>query len=494
MRHARIGQLGLVPLCIVAGCMNRDLPTEAMGTGDLLYAISEANIAVEGFYFLAPMVRNPIYAGTFDPSLSPVVEICASPACTAFHARFSMTDGDGSEMVRLDEADEHYIVNWHSGRTGAASGTTYRIRVLASGMVLGYADVAVVRTGRQAVQVRADGSIELVSGQTLPVKFRLETGMVFARSWHAMGVGMNDPVLALTVFDGDVIAVGRFTAAGGVSAGYVARWDGLSWQPMGGVNAPVYAVTSFDGDLVVGGSFTFGGESAHRIARWDGATWRSIGTGMSHQVFALTVHDGDLIAGGGFVTADGETANYIARWDGTQWHSMGAGLDDPVYALAVYNGDLIAGGRFTSADGQTANRVARWDGSEWKPMGNGMDHEVLVLTIHGHDLIAGGHFTNAGGQAVNRVARWDGSEWHPMGSGMHSGVWAMTVLDGDVIAGGQTPDHVARWDGSEWQSVGTGTNDRVFALTVIDGDLIAGGNFTDAGGKPANRVARWGTP
>ncbi|TVR33060.1 MAG: hypothetical protein EA390_04400, partial [Balneolaceae bacterium] len=110
-----------------------------------------ANEGTEGFFFLPPMVMNPDYTGTFDAELSPVVEICETITCEAIHASFSMTEGEGSELVRMEADDEHYIVNWHTGHTDAEAGETYHLRVRANDLVLGYADVAVVSTGRDAV-------------------------------------------------------------------------------------------------------------------------------------------------------------------------------------------------------------------------------------------------------------------------------------------------------------------------------------------------------
>jgi surface protein len=148
-----------------------------------------------GFYFLPPMVEYPTYSGGFDPALSPIVEVCETIACETLHASFSMTEGVGSEVVRLVEEDEHYIVNWHSGHTGAEAGQTYRVRVRVNGVVIGHATVRVVSSGREAVTVRADGSIALVAGQALPVKFRTETGVVaaaeaFVTTWNtSLGSG-----------------------------------------------------------------------------------------------------------------------------------------------------------------------------------------------------------------------------------------------------------------------------------------------------------------
>jgi hypothetical protein len=78
----------------------------------------------------------------------------------------------------------------------------------------------------------------------------------------------------------------------------------------------VDALAVYNGDLIAGGGFTTaGGMSANRIARWDGSTWHPLGSGISREgVAALTLHDGQLVAGGGFFTVDGEVSAAWARW------------------------------------------------------------------------------------------------------------------------------------------------------------------------------------
>jgi hypothetical protein len=167
------------PLLALMACESATEP-RAQGPVDL---VASAEISLEtqevqgGFYFLPPMAKRPSYGGVFDAGVSPVVEVCANTDCNLPpHATFSMDTGSGSEVVRLEEEDERYVVNWHTGRTGAAAGQTYRVRVLVDDLVLGHADVAVVSTGKEAVTARSDGSVALIAGQTLPVAFRIETG------------------------------------------------------------------------------------------------------------------------------------------------------------------------------------------------------------------------------------------------------------------------------------------------------------------------------
>jgi len=216
----------------------------------------------------------------------------------------------------------------------------------------------------------------------------------------------------------------------------------------------VFALTVYNGELIAGGHFTTaGGVACNRIARWNGSTWQALGSGMDDEVLALAVYNGELVAGGYFTTAGGVTCNYIARWDGGVWQPLGSGMsaEHPwwvsVGALTVYNGEVIAGGRFTSAGGVACSSIARWNGSVWQPLGTGMDPVgyppyVFALTLYpppAGELIAGGDFTTAGGVTCNHIARWDASAWQPLGSGTggtYPEVLALTAYRGELIAGG----------------------------------------------------------
>jgi len=173
-------------LLMVMGCDNSTSPNQDLKSSNDIPVITNSGDTVnamhdelpiyttDGFYFLPPMVKSSEYSGTFDAGLSPIVEICETTACENIHASFAM-DGEGSEQVRVDEEDEHYIVNWNTNSSGAMAGEIYRIRVSVNDLVLGHADVAVVSNGREANQHRSAGEIAIVANQTLPVKFRIET-------------------------------------------------------------------------------------------------------------------------------------------------------------------------------------------------------------------------------------------------------------------------------------------------------------------------------
>ena len=186
----------------------------------------------------------------------------------------------------------------------------------------------------------------------------------------------NTEVLALAAIpNGELVATGGFSFANGVSANNIARWDGISWSPLGagmttatGQIVRAYAVAVLpNGDVIAGGRFdTAGGVLVNNIARWDGNSWSSLGTGANAAVLSLvTMPNGDLVAGGEFTTVDGTAANRIARWNGTSWSALGSGVGYPlgggaqVYALAFTGGDLVAGGSFETAGDQVSSFAAR---------------------------------------------------------------------------------------------------------------------------------------
>ncbi len=331
--------------------------------------------------------------------------------------------------------------------------------------------------------------------------------------WAALsGAGSDATVRSLLVHDGDLFAGGSFTTMDRLAVNGVARWDGAAWHALGaGMGAStytpeVYALTAFGGDLIAAGAFTAaGGLPAANVARWDGAAWHALGAGLDIGARSAWALNGALFLGGAFTTAGGTPARHIARWSGTAWSAVGGGTDSRVLALGTFDGALIAGGWFTEAGGTQVNRIARWDGAQWTGLGtatgHGMDHDVSCFAVYRGELIAGGSFLTAGGIPAYGIARWDGTRWRYMGPFEAAGgrvdalvVWGDYLVAGGgfTAIGGLPASAIAKWDGMGWSAVSaTGANGAVYALAVHDGDLIAAGRFTAVNGVPANRIARW---
>jgi hypothetical protein len=149
-------------------------PTAPTGPLETISDAAHAGV-VPGFYFLPPMVDNPSFSGTFDAGLQPRVEICelAGAVCGPTIATF--TFGTGSSSVRL--GGDHYIVNWKTNDFNLDPAKNYRISVFQGAFRLGYADVDVVGTAKELKNVNTGQFIPLLDDRTLPIKFRVETGI-----------------------------------------------------------------------------------------------------------------------------------------------------------------------------------------------------------------------------------------------------------------------------------------------------------------------------
>ena len=335
-------------------------------------------------------------------------------------------------------------------------------------------------------------------------------------SWESLAFGPGGTIYDMAIKqDGTLLAGGAFANSSTGVRG-VACWDGAAWQPLGdgigtGSPADIEIVRALavlpNGDVIAGGDFTTaGGAPANSIARWNGVSWSALGAGPNDGIRTLrALPNGELLAGGWFTAIDGVPAAYAARWDGVSWHAM-PGLSNSVWSFdQLPMGDIIAGGLF-NVGGLAQTHVARWDGTSWTAVGDGLGYWITTVTVTpAGELIAAGDFTASTG--ARSVARWDGAAWTPLSVGalgFDDDITAIEVLpDGSIAVGGSfqdvdgvTVNHVAITDGVSWSALTTGTiggQPDVYCLQSIgSGDLIVGGSFASAGGVTAQQgIALW---
>jgi trimeric autotransporter adhesin len=358
-------------------------------------------------------------------------------------------------------------------------------------------------------------------------------------NWTAMGPagneGVDGTVEVFAVFDGDLYAGGSFGEAGGTEVNRIARWnpgDG-EWEALGsgtsvGVNGSVEDLKVYDGKLIVGGNFNeAGGLVAQRAAAWDGTDWTSLFAGdepdIDSRITALAEFEGQLYVTGAFQASDGALLNRVATLGEENWQPLpgpATGLwvltstafvsNSRIEAVIEDNGDLIVAGRFTHAGELEVNHIARWDGETWSAFVDsdgvaGFDDSVNALAMVNGTLYAAGRFEQAGSTPTDYIARWDGTDWQPLGlaDALDRRVNALVEYDGMLAVGGNFRDvegtsanRVALWDGSNWSVLDDGGSEvgvdrEVHALVEYEGDLIVAGEFEEAGGEPANYIARW---
>lgn len=376
--------------------------------------------------------------------------------------------------------------------------------------------------------------------------------------------GVNGSVLSSILWDPDgqgprsplVVFSGSFTVAGSIAAANIAAWDGVSWSSFGsGLTQPsiffeggVGAMTiAPNGELIAGGNFTLaGGTQVSNVARWNGATWSAVGAGFDGPVFALaTLPTGELVAGGRFSHSGSVAVSNIAIWNGVFWQPMGQGVNGTVRTLAARpSGGIVVGGEFSRAGSVSASAIAnwndgvwtafdngffvapvtavhvrpdgtilahtfRWNGSSWVPLGAFPPMSFLEarshLSLPNGDLIVVGIGVGQSGQVSDSVWKWDGNVWTSLG--FDSGVFfiqyavqtAVLSPQGDLIVGGGFPTAggvaaigVARKTATSWAALGSGMNGQVNALApMLGGRLAVGGQFTSAGGTAAYTIAQW---
>jgi trimeric autotransporter adhesin len=359
-------------------------------------------------------------------------------------------------------------------------------------------------------------------------------------TWRVVGNGMEHaPGYAVRAAHG----YGSALWLGGEFTGGVACWDGAlqRWLDLKPVGGTAYDFAEYGGHLYAGGFFETGDPYApYAPIAWHGASsWHYDLTNVGFNgpaVYSLQTWLGELYLGGGFqLPLHGAVS--LCRWDGTDVH--GYDVDGNVLDLEATDASLLAAGWFDGCAGVTSPGVAIVTSDSFSPfatpgtdfraraiasqagqpiavaaddrqvylrnglggwsdaLGGVLDGQPFALRWYGNDLYAGGTFTNG-------VARWDEGvhEWINLGGGLQAGntVYAIAEYGGEVYAGGlltisdpsvdQVDAYLLRWRHG-WCGVAGAPNNRVWALKTYGADLLAGGDFTDVGGVPCSRLARW---
>ncbi|MEZ4702043.1 MAG: T9SS type A sorting domain-containing protein [Rhodothermales bacterium] len=163
----------------------------------------------------------------------------------------------------------------------------------------------------------------------------LETGGLAkwtGSAWEGLATGPESVYVLVFGPEGSLYAGGGFTDIDGKEINRIARWDGTAWEPLGaGIDGEILfgsgvSALAADAEYVyAAGDFeSAGGIPANNIARWDGQSWEPLGGGLNSRVDVLRVGpDGSLYAAGFFTEAGGVPVSQLARWDGERWHAVG---------------------------------------------------------------------------------------------------------------------------------------------------------------------------
>lgn len=166
-------------------------------------------------------------------------------------------------------------------------------------------------------------------------------------AWSALGLGVQTAsgargkVTSLAVYDDGtgpgLYLAGLFARAGGTSASNVACWKQGAWSALGaGITTTTDSITLTvhdDGSgaaLYATGSFTSaGGTPARNIARWDGVSWSPVGSGAEIGIWRVASYAGGFYVSGAMDEAGGRATFKLARWQADAFRDCdGDGVDD----------------------------------------------------------------------------------------------------------------------------------------------------------------------
>ncbi len=188
----------LVPMAgLLVACSDRQ-PTMPLGNPPA-FAISDGSHGgTQGFYFLPPLVPSPTFSGTFNPALRPFVDICEltadpTPGCVAGPPRVHFDPS----AISVDTDKGEYHVNWKTDEPSLDATKNYRIRVLigstTQGQELGFRDVHPVLTPQEGPSdAESEDVYFFLYGNTIPIKFRIEKGLLCAPGATDCGEGTLD--------------------------------------------------------------------------------------------------------------------------------------------------------------------------------------------------------------------------------------------------------------------------------------------------------------
>jgi hypothetical protein len=358
--------------------------------------------------------------------------------------------------------------------------------------------------------------------KTLFLLFLSIQGFFFSQTWlPPLGQGVDGGsvnfafVETIIKFQDDIVIAGEFQSVSGVSANYVAKWNGSTWSAMGtGLPTLPKCLAIYNNELYAGlddiGSST--------LYKWNGTAWIATGP-FNNPILTMYVDENtnEFYVGGSF-TSPGK---YISKWNGTSWVGIGnlatGNANFPgVRSIFKYKNELYVGGTFGA--GTSTQYIAKFNGTSFVGLSSDQPNQ-LVNTMVEKDgkLFIGGAFSRvgpSGSPLTPSVIKWNGTGWEaltenntgPVNS--FGGVKSLTIYKNQVYATGSfasifntdpnlTVNNIARFNDCQWKDLNDGLGSVGLAgngncMAVIDETLYIGGEFLQAGTISGTaRIAKW---
>ncbi len=155
-----------------------------------------------------------------------------------------------------------------------------------------------------------------------------------------IGVGSNinsGSVYKAAVFQDELYVVGEFDSIGDVSTKSIAKWNGADWLPVlddyGNFLQMEFIedIETHNNELYICGRIdSLNGEEYNDIARWNGQSWDNVGGGLIDITSGIPVHIRDLEVYNGCLYAgtiqsrlsDNSQIYYLLKWNDSTWEGI----------------------------------------------------------------------------------------------------------------------------------------------------------------------------
>ena len=235
--------------------------------------------------------------------------------------------------------------------------------------------------GAFVTALAAEANGDFVAGGTSSLLGGSSVARWNGTNWVGLG-SISGSVTALLVLPGgDIVAGGTFAVAGGAPVARITRWNGTTWLPLGSGMSSTSGSPNIkglvglpDGDLVASGFFTHaGGLPAAGIARWDGGQWISLASNVAGATRSLAIApDGSILCAQSTVVDGVVSAGFARLWT-------------PCPATALPSGVGCTG---SGGANVLAALALPWTGATYRGLATGMPAAGVALGVYGLSSLA----------------------------------------------------------------------------------------------------------
>ena len=311
--------------------------------------------------------------------------------------------------------------------------------------------------------------------------------------WHSFGSGVNGNVTALTEFNGDLIAAGRF---------HHGRWDSLHGASLGGTEAKWnsmdaglepggWGLIEYHGTLVATPGAIVSPATPPRIwpigmavsgTNWP-KCWRPLRRGS--MINSACIWNDKLVLSGEFDSVGAVECHALAAWDGSTFSPIGTEFQNGYnhFWNVAANGPqlFVTASQFWFNESYLQVHIMHFDGSHWIPAQQGFRGIPVGFKTYEGKFRVLNEATGCSPSCTIKAFQWADSMWiedtDPIAS--DSGYWAIQYLEFEgKVYGLVGPSGLAFWDGVRWQPDASPTGKHPWYITTMTryGDkLVVGG-------------------